>query len=222
MASPAAKCATPKGEASREEILRAAMIEFALHGLAGARTADIAKRAGVNIALLFYYFGNKAALYQAAVATVLSSWSVMALRVLGAKKNPRERVNDYVEGHFDFIAEEPMRASLIQGELSRRDPRAVKLILKLADEQVQPAFAALSDTIRTGIEDGDFREMDPQHAALSINGLIRSYFTSAPMVGVLLAGDPLSPANLKRRRAEVLAFIESALAPPETSFRKEK
>ena len=47
----------PKGEDSRRaSILRAAMAEFAEQGVAGARTDAIARAAGVNKALLHYYF----------------------------------------------------------------------------------------------------------------------------------------------------------------------
>lgn len=215
-----AKCATAKGEASKEEILRAAMIEFAGHGLAGARTAEIANRAGVNIALLFYYFGSKVELYRAAVEAVLIAWSGSVVRALdgkdaAAKLDTRIRVLDYAAANFDFIAEEPMRASLIQGELSRRDPQAVKLIQKLAAKHIQPVFDRLRDTIQQGVDEGIFRAVDAEQIALSINGLIRFYFTSAPVVEVLIGRDPLAPAQLKQRRIEVLEQIDAVLAPKE-------
>jgi TetR/AcrR family transcriptional regulator len=52
-------------EQSRIAILDAAVREFAREGVAGARTDAIAKSAGVNKALLYYYFKDKEAIYQA-------------------------------------------------------------------------------------------------------------------------------------------------------------
>src|ERR1700749_2273472 len=52
---------------SRDRILDAALTEFAAHGLAGARTERIAVAAGVNKALLYYYFESKEKLYTAAL-----------------------------------------------------------------------------------------------------------------------------------------------------------
>ena len=52
-------------EASRRAILQAALIEFAQEGIAGARMDAIAAAAGVNKALLYYYFRDKEALYGA-------------------------------------------------------------------------------------------------------------------------------------------------------------
>ena len=52
-------------EESRAAILKAAVAEFAEHGIAGARTDAIARAAHVNKALLYYYFKDKDALYEA-------------------------------------------------------------------------------------------------------------------------------------------------------------
>src|ERR1700736_2866975 len=49
---------------TRENILRAAIAEFAAHGLQGARCAAIARRARVNKRMLFYCFGSKENLYR--------------------------------------------------------------------------------------------------------------------------------------------------------------
>ena len=61
-----------KPEETRREILDAAIQEFASEGVAGARTDSIALGAGVNKALLYYYFGDKEALYAAALDAVFS------------------------------------------------------------------------------------------------------------------------------------------------------
>ena len=52
---------------TRSRILDAALREFSAHGLAGARTEQIAAAAGVNKALIYYYFESKEKLYLAAL-----------------------------------------------------------------------------------------------------------------------------------------------------------
>jgi AcrR family transcriptional regulator len=49
---------------TRESLLKAALAEFAAHGLTGARCSAIAQRAGVNKRMLFYCFGSKENLYR--------------------------------------------------------------------------------------------------------------------------------------------------------------
>ena len=59
-------------EKTRAAILRAALEEFSHEGVAGARTDEIARRAGVNKALLYYYFKDKEGLYAAVLEQVFS------------------------------------------------------------------------------------------------------------------------------------------------------
>ncbi len=54
-----------RARASPDRILNAAALEFAERGFAGARVDRIARRARVNKAMLYYYFGSKQALYRA-------------------------------------------------------------------------------------------------------------------------------------------------------------
>jgi len=54
-------------EVRNEEILDAALIEFAQRGLHGASTEDIARRAGISQPYVFRLFGTKKALFTAVV-----------------------------------------------------------------------------------------------------------------------------------------------------------
>src|SRR5437868_15029162 len=94
---------------SKSLILRAALKEFAQEGFAGARTEAIAKAAGVNIALIFYYFKNKEQLYGEALDSNYAEWNKRMLAALGAADSPRRKIKGYVSAHFDFVAETPSR-----------------------------------------------------------------------------------------------------------------
>jgi TetR/AcrR family transcriptional regulator len=59
---------------ARGRILDAAERAFADHGMAGARVANIASEAGVNKAMLYYYFGSKEELYEAVLERSSPSW----------------------------------------------------------------------------------------------------------------------------------------------------
>src|SRR3954468_23670788 len=91
-------------EKSRGAILKAAVREFAREGVAGARTDAIAKTAGVNKALLYYYFKDKEAIYQAVLDEVFSGVRLAITKALSQELPPRERLKAYVGAHFDYIA----------------------------------------------------------------------------------------------------------------------
>src|SRR5678815_3898880 len=90
-------------EQSRAAILEAAVTEFAREGVAGARTDAIARSAGVNKALLYYYFKDKEGLYQAVLDEVFSGVRIAIQNALDQDLPPRERLKAYVEAHFNYI-----------------------------------------------------------------------------------------------------------------------
>ena len=91
-------------EDSRSAILRAAIKLFAEEGEAGARTDAIARAAGVNKALLHYYFGTKEALYGAVLEEVFTGLAERFRPVLGGPGSPGERLLRYYLAHFDHLA----------------------------------------------------------------------------------------------------------------------
>src|SRR5579864_3991120 len=87
-------------EESRAAILKAAAIEFAEHGIAGARTDAIARQAGVNKALLYYYFEDKEKLYGAVLDHAFSGLKSAVFQVLDRDAPPREKIFAYVGAYF--------------------------------------------------------------------------------------------------------------------------
>src|SRR4051812_14139891 len=73
-AKPAPRDGTEDANVSRGRILDVAMREFADKGFSGARVDEIARRAKVNKQLLYYYFGDKRGLYEAAVYHVAEEY----------------------------------------------------------------------------------------------------------------------------------------------------
>src|ERR1700730_10193304 len=79
-------------EESRAAILQAAAKEFAEHGIAGARTDAIAREAGVNKALLYYYFRDKETLYGAVLDNVFGGLTQSIQEALSSDLPPREKL----------------------------------------------------------------------------------------------------------------------------------
>src|SRR5438270_9974664 len=93
-----------KPEETRAEILAAAIHEFASEGVAGARTDSIAQAAGVNKALLYYYFSDKEALYEAVLDAVFSGLVSGLHGILHSELPPGEKILRHALTHFDYIA----------------------------------------------------------------------------------------------------------------------
>src|SRR5260370_40150134 len=87
---------------TRAAILAAAERHFAKAGLAGARTEEIAAEAGVNKALLYYYFESKEHLYEAVIEDHFREFNRQALEALKGPGPARSVLIPYVNLHFDF------------------------------------------------------------------------------------------------------------------------
>ena len=203
---PAAKSAA-KGKPAREAILVAAERAFARHGLAGARTDAIAADAGVNNALLFYYFKSKEHLYHAVLEDHFAEFNVQALEVLDGPGAAREVLLRYVSLHFDFMSARHRHAPLFQQCMSAGGPMMGQLVRKY----FMPRSVAFTRLLERGMSSGEFRKTDPFHTAISIVGLIVFYFTAAPVFQALGHTEAYAEANLKRRKEDVLEFIRHGL-----------
>jgi TetR/AcrR family transcriptional regulator len=198
---------------TRAAILNAAVREFADQGMAGARTDAIARSAGVNKALLYYYFKDKEKLYGAALDHVFSQLSARLLEVLGRELSPGEKIRAYVGAHFDFIASHLHYRGLVQGEIERSGHGSMHL-QRIAKRYFQPLFSGLAEVIGAGIAAGEFRGVDPLHFVPSMIAVVVFYFTHAPVMKAVTGCDPLAPERLAQHRAAVLDFISTALFQP--------
>src|SRR5271155_5606706 len=115
---------------TRAAILAAAAHEFGQNGLEGARTQAIAKGAGVNIALLFYYFKSKKQIYNAVLGEVFERWSEAITPSLADSKDSRQALLKYVAAGFDFIAHDPARARFVQLEFLRGPSAELRTLVK--------------------------------------------------------------------------------------------
>ena len=196
-----------RSAATRRSILAAAESAFAESGLAGARTDAIAAEAGVNKALLYYYFKSKDRLYQAVLEDHFREFNHQALELLSASGSARDILLRYVSLHFDFISARHQYASLFHQMMMAGGRLPGRLVRKYFKPR-SDAFAALLDR---GMRSGEFRSADRFHTAVSIVALIVFYFSCAPVLRLLGHADSYSQAHLKRRKQEVLEFIRSGL-----------
>ena len=201
-------------EESRAAILKAAAREFAEHGIAGARTDAIAREAGVNKALLYYYFKDKETLYSAVLDDAFSGLKEAVFRVLDGDLPPRQKILEYVGAYFDFVAANQLYPRLMQREMMQARDGQSPHIDKVIKNYIQPIFGRVSELLRKGITDGEFRPVNPAHFVPSIVAMIVFYFSSAPMMRKIVGFNPLTTERIAERRAAVLDFISAALLTP--------
>lgn len=208
-----------RDEDARARIFTAAVQEFAAHGLAGARTEAIAKGAGVNIALLFYYFRNKEQLYQAVLEETFAGYEAAVLPALTAKASPSERILRYAAAFYDYVAQSARRACLVHQEMSRPG-KGKATVHKYLKQYKRPMDRRLRAVLREGIAAGEFRSVDIENFVISVSPLITHYFSASAAIQELIGADPLTPTRIAARKAAVLDLIGAALLVRPRSYVK--
>jgi TetR/AcrR family transcriptional regulator len=198
-------------EQSRAAILRAAVGEFAEHGVAGARTDAIARAARVNKALLYYYFKDKDSLYEAVLEHVFSGLRERVVPVLESKLPPREKILDYLGVYFDYIAANPRFPRVVQAEWTRSPRKQTARMEYIAREYFRPIYQRLVEVLQAGTEAGEFRPVSPMDFVPSMVAVIVFYFSAAPAMKAFMKVDPLSAERIAERRAFVMDFLSAAL-----------
>src|ERR1700690_447476 len=176
-------------EESRAAILNAAVAEFADYGIAGARTDAIARAARVNKALLYYYFKDKDALYEAVLDHVFGGLRDRVTPVLDSKLPPRQKMLEYLGAYFDYIAANPCFPRVVQAEWMRAGAGSPRM-QRVAKEYFRPIFEKVAEVLREGISAGEFRAVNPMDFLPSLAAVIVFYFGAAPLMKALMKVDP--------------------------------
>ncbi len=197
----------PRSGQTRAIILRSAERIFSEAGLAGARTDEIARAAGVNKALLYYYFRSKEGLYLEVLEDNLREFRRQMEEILGSPSPPAKRILNYVDAYLDFLGARPHYPQLIY----RFMMASGRPLERLARKYFHPVGHKLIRVIEQGIQEGELRPVDPPETVLALAGLITFYFSVAPVRRLVTRINPYSDRELARHKKEVHEFVRYAL-----------
>jgi TetR/AcrR family transcriptional regulator len=202
---------TDRSAETRARILDAALKEFSGLGMAGARTERIAAAAGVNKALLYYYFDSKEKLYIAALEMAAGRVRDTSMAVFLREASPGERVLRIALSHFDRILTQHEFQSLMQQEMMRLHRGESGALPILVQRVFGPMQAMLDALMREGMASGELIEADGKQIELAALGANVFYFLSSPVMRLISPDDPLDPDVLRRRRIAAMEFLGQAI-----------
>lgn len=202
---------TERADLTRARILQAAIGEFSENGLAGARTEQIAEAAGVNKALLYYYFKGKDELYVAALEAVVEAVREKSFAVLDADLPAGERFLGIVLNHFDRMYSNRAFQSLMQQEMIRLHRGESNAMGPIAEKLMRPLWARVKAVVEEGIAVGELIPVEWTQLIYAGLGANVFYFLSAPMTKWSQGFDPLAPAALGERRNVAIEYLGLAI-----------
>ncbi len=179
---------------------------------------EIAREAGVNQALLHYYFRSKAKLAEAVFQRVARGLIIPVFGVLAADMPLDEKITRVVQLELDTLSASPLLPGYLISELSHDPDRAPQFIAAILGEMPQAVrprvVGALERQINAEVRAGRMRPIAPEQFAINLMSLCIFPFAARPMIKALLGIDDTAFARLiRRRRAELPAFFLGALKP---------
>ena len=205
-------------EETEQRILDAAHAVFVRAGTAGARTLEIAKEAGVNPALLHYYFRTKERLAEAVFRRAAGQLLPAVVRILGSDAALEDKVEQVVQVELQFLSKAPYLPGYILSELAHHPDRAPQLIAAVTGE-VPVALGThlrtvLAKQIDARVRDRTMHPISPDQFAVNLLALCVFPFAARPLFMALFGIDEKGFQQfIDRRRRELAPFFLRALRP---------
>jgi AcrR family transcriptional regulator len=197
-----------KDDSTEQKILAAARKVFISNGMAGARMQDIADEAGINKALLHYYFKNKEQLFQ----TIFSKISVgvwqQITSILDAEKSLFEKIESFCSIYIDKVIENPYIPLFVLYEMNQRPETFVKKLFHGSLPNPKTFIAQVAAEVKAG----HIRPVEPVQLVMSMVSMCVFPFMGKPMFKTVLHLDESSFVQLMHeRKKEIPRFIINSI-----------
>jgi TetR/AcrR family transcriptional regulator len=203
---------------TEQRILEAARTVFVRRGTAGARMQEIAHEAGVNQALLHYYFRSKDRLAEAVFRQVAGRLLPSVFEILGSDASLEEKVERFVHLYLDSLTRSPFLPGYVLSELHHHPERVPQLFAAAAGVEPAsfgiPILRKLGSQIDARVREGTMRLIAPEQFAVNLLSLCIFPFAARPLLHVAFGLDEAAFARfIEQRKRELPAFFLNALRP---------
>jgi len=188
--------------ANEARILKAAEEVFATAGFAGARTAAIAKRAGVPKANLHYYFGTKEALYRRLLETILEVWLGMGDSIR-PEAEPAQAFAAYIAAKVEHSRRRPHASKVFANEMLHGAPH-VRSYLRHA---LRRWVAAKAKVIEGWVAAGRMAPVETRHLFFVIWAMTQTYADFDVQVAAVLGRRRLAPGDYQAATALITRLV---------------
>lgn len=203
---------------TEDRILDAAHAVFLRRGTAGARMQEIADEAGVNKALLHYYFRSKERLAEAVFKRAAQRLFPPVLAVMGSDAPLEEKVRRVIEHELTVLSETPALPGYILSEMHHHPERIEQVITTLAgrapSEFAPGILEKLGRQIDERVHAGEMRPIPAEQFLVNLISLCIFPFAARPMLAVVIGrGSDGFDRFIEERKRSLPDFFLQALRP---------
>lgn len=197
-----------KNSTTEKIILEAAKHIFQQKGMAGTRMQEIANEAGINKALLHYYFRSKQLLFEAVFKHAFLVLAPQLNNIINDESSLFEKIEKFSANYITFIIKHPYLPNFIIQELNRNP----EFINNLIQKEQFPSFEKFKLQVLDNIENKTIRPIDPSQLFIHLISLNILPFLAAPLLKSFLNIDCKNYQQLlEQRKTEVASFIINSI-----------
>lgn len=198
---------------TEEKIFEAAKEVFTEKGFDGSRMEEISKKAGINKALLHYYYRTKEKLFNAIFEKIMGELLSNVEKRLYEEDAPLEgKIEFFVETYMNLILKNPHIPMFILNELNR-NPEKIISIFKMTPIYKNNLFAKFKLLIQSEIDKGNIKPIAPEQLVVNILSLTIFPVVARPIIQVILFENNKNAYNefIESRKKEVAKFIIASI-----------
>ena len=198
-----------KDKGAEERILAAARKVFTTKGMAGARMQDIADEAGINKALLHYYFRDKDKLFEVVFMEEAQKFFPKINGIFNSDAPLFEKMENFVNEYIDEMLENPYLPWFVLNEVNR-DPD--QFMYKIWGKDNLPKPGKFLEQIEKEVKKGTIKRIHPMHLLMNLLSMTIFPFVAKPMITRNLHLNDLQFKKImEERRKEIPKFIIDAI-----------
>ncbi|RXP59437.1 TetR/AcrR family transcriptional regulator [Lutibacter sp. HS1-25] len=190
------------------DILEAAKRIFQLKGMEGARMQEIADEAGINKALLHYYYRSKQLLFEAVFKNAFMLLAPQLNKVLNDDSSLFDKITNFSHNYISFVVKHPYLPNFIIQELNRNP----EFILKLTSDKHFPSIGKFKKQVEENVVAKIIRPIKPEQLFINLFALNIFPFIASPLLKGFLGINNCDFNDLiEERKTEVASFIINAI-----------
>lgn len=203
-----------KKDSTEAKILEAATNVFVTKGMEGARMQEIADEAGINKALLHYYFRTKERLFEAIFSNVINMAFPQLTQILKSDAPFVPKMEQVVDAYIALLRKHPFIPVFVLKELNRDPSGLFKLAVKYG---LNPMV--IINQLQEAMDRGEIIRMDPRHLAMNIISMCVFPFAARPILNFLMFKEDQKALDaFYAERADVIKqFVINAIVIPNTA-----
>lgn len=167
-----------------EQIFQAAIQEFARNGKKGARMKTIAEEAGVNKALVHYYFRNKENLFREVFDYVYVRFMTCLNNAVKDTDTFGELLKTFINTYIDFLVDYDGFYMLLKNEMELNREEIQKKYREIINRLDAAPSQHFSEKLREAVEQGEIRPVDPFQTFISLLGACNYFFIGYPILSM--------------------------------------